>query len=408
MPEHDRRGPLSDLRVIDLTLMLSGPFCTMLLADLGADVVKIEPPHGDLTRRAGPFREDDELHAFGGYFHSINRNKRSVVLDLKTERGKELLERLVVGADVLVENFRPRVMDRLGLSYEHFRERNPRLVYASIRGFGDPRTGESPYVDWPAFDVTAQAMGGFMGITGMPDGDPTKAGPGVGDIFPAALGAVGILAAAHHAAETGEGQYVDVAMYDGVLSLCERIVYQYSYTGEIPRPQGNTHPILSPFDVFRTRDGWATIAAPTENHWRLLCELMGRPEAAGDERFENNYVRARNSDAVRELVGEWTATLTNDELLVAIGGRVPVAPVNAVDDIFADEHARVREMLVSVEQPGSAEPVTLAGTAIKLTETPGGIYRRGPLLGEHTDEVLAELGLAEAELGELRETGVVK
>lgn len=408
MTDADPLGPLAGLRVIDLTLMLSGPFCTMLLADLGADVVKVEPPNGDLTRLAGPFREDDELRAFGGYFHSINRNKRSVVLDLKTERGKELLKRLVAGADVLVENFRPRVMDRLGLAYERLREDNPRLVYASIRGFGDPRTGESPYVEWPAFDVTAQAMGGFMGITGTLEGEPLKAGPGVGDIFPAALGAVGILAAVRHATQTGEGQYVDVAMYDGVLSLCERIVYQYSYAGEVPRPQGNTHPILSPFDVFKTRDGWATIAAPTDNHWRTLCEVMGRPEAAQDERFKNNYVRARNSDAVRELVGSWTAGMTNDELLAAIGGRVPVAPVNAVDDIFADAHTRIREMLVEVEQPGSAQPVTLAGTAIKLTQTPGGVYRRGPLLGEHTDEVLAEIGLRAGELGELREEGVVK
>src|SRR3954454_20990864 len=306
-------GPLAGLRVVDLTVMLSGPYCTMLLADLGADVVKVEPPNGDLTRYAGPFRDDDELRAYGGYFHSINRNKRSIVLDLKQDGGREVLERLARGADVLVENFRPGVMERLGLPYERLHELNERLVYASIRGFGDPRTGESPYADWPAFDVTAQAMGGFMGITGTLEGEPLKAGPGIGDIFPAALGAVGTLAAARHAAETGQGQYVDVAMYDGVLSLCERIVYQYSYTGEVPRPQGNTHPILSPFDVFKTRDGWATIAAPTDNHWRLLCEAMGRREAVEDERFENNYVRARNSDAVRELVGAWTAGLTNDE-----------------------------------------------------------------------------------------------
>jgi crotonobetainyl-CoA:carnitine CoA-transferase CaiB-like acyl-CoA transferase len=400
-------GPLTGLRVIDLTVMLSGPFCTMLLADLGADVVKVESPNGDLTRLAGPFREDDELRAFGGYFHSINRNKRSVVIDLKDERGRKLLERLVAAADVVVENFRPGVMDRLGLAYERLHELNPRLVYASIRGFGDPRTGKSPYADWPAFDVTAQAMGGFMGITGTLEGEPLKAGPGVGDIFPAALGAVGILAALRHAAETGQGQYVDVAMYDGVLSLCERIVYQYSYAGDVPRPQGNTHPILSPFDVFKTRDGWATIAAPTESQWRILCEVMGRPEAAEDERFENNYVRAQNAGAVRDLVGGWTAGLTNDELLAAIGGRVPVAPVNAVDAIFADEHPRVREMLVPVEQPGSAEPVMLAGTAIKFTDTPGGIYRRGPLLGEHTDEVLAEAGVSDGELGELREAGAL-
>ena len=402
------RGPLRGLRVVDLTLMLSGPFCTMLLADLGADVVKVEPPSGDITRRAGPFRADDTTRAFGGYFHSVNRNKRSVVIDLKAERGRELLKRLVADADVLVENFRPQVMDRLGLAYERLREQNLRLVYGSIRGFGDPRTGESPYAAWPAFDVTAQAMGGLMGITGVSAAEPLKAGAGIGDIFPAALSAVGILAAVRHAAETGQGQYVDVAMYDGVLSLCERIVYQYSYAGEVAHPQGNTHPILSPFDAFPTCDGWVTIAAPTENHWRMLCEAIGSPEAVDDDRYRTNYTRTQNSAAVRELIGAWAAGLTTDQVLAALGGRVPVGPVNSVDAIFTDEHPHVREMLVSVDQPGSSDPVTLAGTAIKLTRTPGGIYRRGPLLGEHTDEVLSELGLGNKELEELRNAGVIK
>jgi crotonobetainyl-CoA:carnitine CoA-transferase CaiB-like acyl-CoA transferase len=387
-------GPLAGLRVVDLTVMLSGPYCTMLLADLGADVVKVEPPKGDLTRYAGPFRDDDELHAYGGYFHSINRNKRSIVLDLKDERGRAVLERLAAGADVLVENFRPGVMDRFGLSYEHLRERNERLVYASIRGFGDPRTGESPYVDWPAFDVTAQAMGGFMGITGTEDGEPLKAGPGIGDIFPAALAALGIVSAVRHAALTGVGQYVDVAMYDGVLALCERIVYQHSYAGEVPAPQGNTHPLLCPFDVFATSDGWVSIAAPTDNHWRALCETMGRPELADDERYRTNYERAQHAGEVRAAVREWTSARSSDDVLRALGGRVPVAPVNRVDDIFADPHVHAREMLVEVEQPGSARPVTLAGSAIKLTETPAGVRRRAPLLGEHTDEILAEVGLS--------------
>jgi crotonobetainyl-CoA:carnitine CoA-transferase CaiB-like acyl-CoA transferase len=384
-------GPLAGLRVVDLTVMLSGPYCTMLLADLGADVVKVEPPNGDLTRYAGPYREDDEQRAYGGYFHSINRNKRSVVLDLKDDRGREVLERLVERADVLVENFRPGVMERLGLAYERLRERNERLVYASIRGFGDPRTGSSPYVDWPAFDVTAQAMGGFMGITGTEDGEPLKAGPGIGDIFPAALAALGIVSAVRHAAQTGVGQYVDVAMYDGVLALCERIVYQHSYAGEVPGPQGNTHPLLCPFDVFPTSDGWVSIAAPTDNHWRALCETMGRAELADDERYEHNYDRARHGDEVRAAVREWTSARSSDEVLGALGGRVPVAPVNRVDDIFADPHVRAREMLVEVEQPGSATPVVLAGSAIKLTETPAEIRRRAPLLGEHTEEILAEL-----------------
>jgi crotonobetainyl-CoA:carnitine CoA-transferase CaiB-like acyl-CoA transferase len=381
------------VRVIDLTRMLAGPYCTMVLADLGADVVKVEPPGGDATRRTPPFAPGDELRAFGGYFASINRNKRSIVLDLKTERDREVLLRLVDGADVLVENFRPGVMERFGLAYETLRGRNARLVYASVRGFGDPRTGTSPYVDWPAYDVSSQAWGGMMGITGTREGMPLKTGPGVGDVFPATLAAVGILAALRHAEQTGEGQYVDVSMVDGVLSLCERIVYQWSFGGDVPRPQGNTHPLLCPFDVFPTADGWVSIAAPADHLWRTLAELIGRPEMIGDERFADGPTRARNASAIRAAISAWTEERSTADVLHALGGRVPVAPVNTVEDIFGDPHFAAREMLVQVEQPGAAGPVTIAGAPIKLTRTPSGVRRRAPLLGEHTDEILKEVGI---------------
>ena len=386
-------GPLDGLRVVDLTRMLAGPYCTMVLADLGADVVKVEPPGGDTTRKTPPFAPGDELRAFGGYFASINRNKRSIVLDLKQERDRDVLLRLVDGADVLVENFRPGVMERFGLAYETVHERNPRLVYASVRGFGDPRTGASPYVDWPAYDVSSQAWGGMMGITGTADGLPLKTGPGVGDVFPAVLAAVGIVAAVRHADRTGAGQYVDVSMVDGVLSLCERIVYQWSFGGDVPRPQGNTHPLLCPFDVFRTADGWVSIAAPADHQWRTLAELIGRAELRDDPRFADGPTRARNAPAIREAVSAWTEARPTAEVLRVLGGHVPVAPVNTVVDIFGDPHFAAREMLVQVEQPGAPEPVTIAGAPIKLTETPGGVRRRAPLLGEHTDEILKEVGL---------------
>ena len=204
------RGALAGLRVVDLTQMLAGPFCTMLLADQGAEVIKVEPPGGDMTRRAAPYFADDEARHFGGYYQSINRNKKSISIDLKTADGKAIVRRLVKEADVLVENFRAGTMERLGLSYESLAELNPRLVYATVRGFGDPRTGASPYADWPAFDVVAQAMGGIMGITGPDREHPLKVGPGVGDIVPAMLLAVGVLAAVRHAERTGEGQFVDV------------------------------------------------------------------------------------------------------------------------------------------------------------------------------------------------------
>lgn len=403
-----RGGALTGVRVVDLTQMLSGPYATMLLADLGAEVIKVEPLTGDVTRLQGPhLTQQDGQASYGGYFHSVNRNKRSLALDLKSEEGKQVLLRLVRSADVLVENFRVGVMERLGLSYEVLREENPRLVYAAIRGFGDPRTGKSPYSDWPAFDVVAQAMGGFMGITGPGPGQPMKAGPGVGDLFPAALSAVGLLAALVRARDTGEGQFVDVAMYDGVMSLCERAVYLHSYTGDVSEPQGNSHPLLCPFDVFATADGHVAIAAPRDHHWALLVGVMGQPELAADGRYATNRERVRNGAEVRRLVGEWTGAHTNAEVLASLAGKVPMGPVNTAADLAADPHVAARDMLIEVEHPGAGRTVQLAGSAIKMTGPAGPEHRRAPLLSEHTDDVLGEVGLSGDEIARLRAAGVV-
>jgi crotonobetainyl-CoA:carnitine CoA-transferase CaiB-like acyl-CoA transferase len=403
----ENTGALSGLRVIDLTQMLAGPYCTMLLADQGADVVKIEPVEGDPTRHFGPFRTDDKDHHFGGYFQSTNRNKKSVGLDLKSPEGKALLRRLVKDADVVVENFRAGVMDRLGIGYESLAADNPRLVYAAIRGFGDPRTGASPYVDRPAFDVVAQAMGGAMGITGPDAHTPMKIGPGIGDIFPAALSAFGIMAAVHHAQRTGQGQFVDVAMYDGVLAMCERLVYQYSYTGKSPVPEGNQHPILCPFGVFPTKDGMVTIGCPRDSFWRELAEAMGRPELASDPKFLTNNDRLANASETVGIVETWTRGLTKADIAAALDGRVPFGPVNTAADIYDDPHVAARRMLVEVEHPGSATAVTIASTPIRMTATPGGVSRRAPLTGEDTDDVLATLGLGAGEIADLRSRKVV-
>ncbi len=384
-------GPLDGVRVIDLTHALAGPFGTMLLADLGADVIKVEPPHGDVTRTLGPYADEDELRAFGGYFNSVNRGKRGIVIDLRTPEGVEELLALVAGADALVENFTVGVMDRLGLAYERLREVNPRLVYASTRGYGDPRTGESPYAHRPSMDLVAQAMGGVLGITGTEDGTPIKVGPGVGDIFPGTLTAFGVLAAIIHARATGVGQYVDVSMYDAVLSLCERIVYQYSYRHEIPVPQGNGHPMWSPFDVVPASDGWVVVCAPTPPRWRRLCEIIGRPELIDDPRFRTIVERVQNRDEVKAILTEWTSVRTKLQVVEELGNEVPAAPVNTVADIFEDPHVRVREMLVEISHPGMERPVTVAGQPIKFTETPAGVHGRAPLLDEHGDAIRAEL-----------------
>lgn len=388
----DRPGPLTGVRVVDVTQALAGPYCTMLLADLGADVVKVEPPTGDMTRFPGPFTPEDTEQAYGGYFASINRGKRSVVLDLKDDGDRATFLELARTADVVVENSRAGVMDRLGVGYEVLAAQNPKLVYAAIRGFGDPRTGASPYVDWPAYDIVAQAMGGLVSVTGSLDA-VAKCGPSVGDIFTGSLATVGLLAAVIEARSSGQGQFVDVAMYDAVLSLCEGAAYQYSYFGSAPGPTGNGHPVIAPFDLYPTADGMCAIGAPNDATFVRLCELIGRPELATDERFSGHIHRLLyRPDLNEELIG-WTSTRTTAEVVAVLGGRVPVGPVNDMAAIAADPHVAAREMLVEVEQPDGSRPVKLAGQPIKMSRSRTGIRHRPPRLGEHTDEVLAEAGI---------------
>ena len=388
-----RRGPLTDVRVIDLTQALAGPYCTMLLADLGADVIKIEPPQGDFTRYGGPFTKGDEERTCGGFFSSVNRSKRSVVLDLKRPDGRETLLALVEGADAVVENFRPGVMENFDLAYETLAARNPALVYGAVRGFGDPRTGKSPYAEWPAFDIVAQAMSGLAAYTGAAGTAGTRVGPSVGDLYPATLLALGIVAAVHHARRTGEGQFLDVAMYDALVALCEDTVYRWSYWERLDRPAGDHHPVHIPFGIYPTSDGAVGLAAPTV-HWPVLCEIMGRPDLIEDARTRTNRDRNHNRALVEEVVGAWTAARTTDQVVAELGGRVPVGPVNTNERLFADPHLRQRDMLVEIETPGATRPTTFANTAIKLAGTPGGVSRRPPRLGEHTEEVLAELAQA--------------
>jgi len=401
-------GPLQGVKVLDFTQMLSGPFCTMLLTDLGADVLKIEPITGDPVRTAAPMFPGDTLKAYGGYFQSINRGKRSIAIDLKSPDGIQLVEELAASADVVVENFKVGVMDRLGLSYEHLHEINPRLVYACIRGFGDPRTGESPYAQWPAFDVVAQSMGGLMSMTGPGPGQPMKVGASVGDIVPGMMAALGIVSAVVHSTKTGQGQFLDVAMYDTIFAICEQIMYRYSYLGEVAEPQGNTHPFLCPFDVFPATDGAVTIAAPLDHIWRELCQLIGRDDLAADERLAHQNGRSRNGPEVREAIGAWTSSRTKAEIVAALGGHIPCGPVNTIEDIINDPHMAARHMIASIDQPGVDRQVQVPGSPIKLTETPAGVRGRAPLVGEQTREVLSGLGYTNERIAALESSGAVR
>lgn len=402
MADAARSGPLTDFVILDCTMALAGPFAAAILADLGADVIKIEPPDGDISRGTPPRPADFATPAsgrpagcdYGGYFASINRNKRSIRLDLKDAAERELFLTMCERADAVLENTRAGVMDRLGCGYEVVAARNPRIVYGAIRGFGDPRTGESPYVQWPAFDIVAQSMGGLAHMTGPAAGNGFPAGASVGDLYPGTLLALGVVAAVHQARRSGRGQFVDVAMYDAMAFLCETVVANYGFDGTSLGPRGSGHPNLCPFDIYATADGGVAIAAPGQKHWQALCEAMGRPDLVADPRTMDVRARVANRSLVNSAIEAWTTGLSKAEVVAALGGSVPCGPVNTAADLFADPHLRARNMIREVDLPGDNAPVSLVGPPVKFSATPTDIYRRAPMLDEHRAEILAQFGIA--------------
>ncbi|OAL76763.1 formyl-CoA transferase [Acinetobacter sp. SFB] len=405
--ESNHQGSLKGLRILDLTHALAGPFCSQMLADHGADVIKVEPLEGDFFRKMGPFRADDQDKFFGGLFQSCNRNKRSISLNLKTELGREALLELVKNADGLVENYRAGVLEKMGLGYEVLKEINPRLVYTSIRGFGDRVGGESPYKNWPAFDIVAQAMGGWMGVTGMDADHPVKVGGGAGDTVSGLFAAFGTVSALLHAKNTGLGQYVDVAMTDSILALSEIVVSQFSYLGVSAKPVGNGIPGLAPFGTIKVKDGVIAIAAPHDPQFHLLCDLLGCPELKTEAKYLNEGLRWTNHLELNAEIEKYTVLKTKLELKELFGGRVPFSPIYTGEDIFNDEHFAARNMLPLVDHPGTATPTAVPGIPVKMSLTPGEVRVRAPKLGEHTREILNEMGWDNQRIAQLLENGIL-
>ena len=394
MNEMKRQGPLQDLLVIDCTRALAGPYGAGLFADLGARVIKVEPPSGDGYRNIPPFLPDhapaygdkDAGSDYGAPYAAVNRNKESVCLDLKDVDGKAAFLSLCERADIVLENMRAGVMDKLGLSYESIKKRNPRIIYACVRGFGDPRTGESPYAHWPSLDAAAQSFGGLV------HANDNLVTPAIADVFPGTLMAFGALAAVHHARTTGVGQFLDVAMYDAMLGFQKSAVAQYSFTGK-PNPAGLQRAMtLYPFDLFPAKDGRISLAVGQPHHWELLCAVMERADMILDERSATNAARLQNVDWVEAQICAWTTQYTRAELMAKLDGRLPAGPVQNMADIFADDHVRARGMLEPCQPDGDNPSFQLAASPIKFSQTPTNLYRPPSKLGADNEAIAAEFG----------------
>jgi len=393
--------PLEGIRVLDLTRVLAGPFCTMMLSDLGAEIIKVEVPGtGDDSRSFGPFRNGQSL-----YFVNINRGKESVAIDLKTDAGKKLLVDLAKKCDVIVENFRPGTMEKLGLGWDVLKVANPRLIYGAVSGFGH----SGPDSGRPAYDILVQAMGGVMSITGWPESPPTRVGLSMGDITAAVYLATGINSALYQREKTGLGQKVDVSMLDCQLSILENALVRYQVDGKSPTPLGTRHPTITPFQAFRASDKWFVIAVGNDALWKKFCQAVQRPDLLADTRFATNGDRTKHYD---ELIPELERMLEQKErsywleLLEKAG--VPSAPVNSVEDIMVDRQLIARNMFVTVEDELAGQ-ITIPGNPIKMETVPESPTRpHAPAIGEHTDSILAHvLGLDAAAIAALRAQGVV-
>jgi len=388
-------GPLEGVRVLDMTWALAGPFCTMLLADLGAEVIKVENPEGgDPSRNNFPF-----IQEVSSYFLSVNRGKKSVTVNLRHPKGKEIVLGLAKQSDILVENFRPGVMDRLGLGYAAVREVNPKIIYAACSGFGQ----KSPYAHRPAYDVIVQGMGGTLSITGEEGGPPVRVGYSIGDLGGGIFTALGVLSALHEREKSGQGQMVDVSMLDCQMAFLENAFTRFFATGEVPERIGTRHPVLTPFQALPTKDGYIVVAVARQDWWEKFCQLINRPDLISAERFKSNPARTKNHKQLEGILTEITRTRTTSEW-VADMEKLDIAcgPVNTIPQVASDPHTAVREMITQVRH-SKAGMLKVVNSPVKLSKTPVKVERACPELGEHTDEVLTNLlGFSREEIAGLR------
>ncbi len=394
-------GPLSGVRVLELAQIMAGPTCGALLADLGADVVKVERlPGGDDTRRYA----EPSVRGESAAFMMMNRNKRGIAVDLKTAGGRRVLQRLVARADVLVENYRRGALDRLGLGWDAVQALNPALVYCSISGWG--RSG--PAADKGGFDLVAQGASGLMSITGEPGRPPVKVGSPVTDINAGILGALGIVAAYVHRLKTGRGQFVDTSLLEAGIHQTAWQAAIYFATGVPPGPGGSAHVLAAPYQAFPTADGWINVGGANQANWERIAKLVGAPELIGDARFADNSARMANRDELARLIGEHLCTKTTAEWLAALDAAgIPAGPINDIAQMAADPQTRARQMVVELDHP-VAGPTRALGVPVKFSATPGSVRRPAPTLGQHTREVLREAGFDDDEIAALAQEGAVR
>lgn len=398
------RMALENLTVLDLTRVLAGPFCTMMLADMGANVIKIEVPgSGDDTRQYPPFNNNVNGVPESLYFANINRNKQGITLNLKSPEGKALFLELVKKADIVVENYRPGVMDKLGLGYEALKAVNPRIIYGAVSGYGN--TG--PYRLRPGYDILAQAMGGMMSVTGIPGGDPTRAGSAIGDILGGLHMAIGLLAAVNARSITGEGQFVDIALMDSVIAATENCAIKYIASGELPKRMGNRYMAIAPYDAFQVKDGKVIIACGNQKLYEKLClEVLDSPELLTDPRFETMVLRVQNQDDIQHVIEEKLKDYTVEQVTeMALSKGVPAGPIYNIAQILDDPQTKQREMFVEIEHPTLGN-ITVNGCAIKMSETKPSVRTPAPALGQDNRNIFCGmLGLSEEEYADLAAKG---